>query len=71
MVLFSGMYIHPDCQDNSFFAKCDLIVQAKYCEHKYYAKFCCRSCTEAGQLPPYGKHLRDSSRRKRSLVPIY
>ncbi|XP_044011690.1 papilin isoform X3 [Aphidius gifuensis] len=54
----AGIYIHPDCQDNSFFAKCDLIVKAKYCQHKYYAKFCCRSCTEARQLPVSGNHLK-------------
>ncbi|XP_017784218.1 PREDICTED: papilin isoform X2 [Nicrophorus vespilloides] len=42
--------IRADCTDNQFFAKCDLIVKAKFCKHEYYAKFCCKSCTLAGQL---------------------
>ncbi|XP_043274071.1 papilin [Venturia canescens] len=60
-----GMYIHPDCQDNAFFAKCDLIVFAKYCRHQYYAKFCCRSCTEAGQLSATGPRLNAAKKRRR------
>ncbi|KAJ8933413.1 hypothetical protein NQ314_014023 [Rhamnusium bicolor] len=56
-ILIEGMYIHPSCTDNQFFANCALIVKAKYCTHKYYAKFCCRSCTEAGLLPVDGPHL--------------
>ena len=47
---FSGAYIPADCTDNPFFANCKLIVQANYCNHKYYAKFCCKSCTMAGLL---------------------
>ena len=39
-----------DCTDNPFFANCKLIVKAEYCTNQYYAKFCCRSCTLAGQL---------------------
>ncbi|XP_035723305.1 papilin-like isoform X5 [Vespa mandarinia] len=65
-ILVAGIFIHPNCQDNSFFAKCDLIVMARYCRHKYYAKFCCRSCTEDGQLPSRGPHL-DNLRRKRMI----
>jgi len=38
------------CADNPYFANCKLIVKARYCGNKYYAKFCCRSCTIAGQL---------------------
>ncbi|XP_050294454.1 papilin isoform X2 [Anthonomus grandis grandis] len=49
-VSIEGMYIDPSCTDNQFFANCKLIVRANFCNHKYYAKFCCRSCTEAGQL---------------------
>ncbi|XP_011062335.1 PREDICTED: papilin [Acromyrmex echinatior] len=64
----AGIFIHPHCQDNTFFANCELIVAAKYCTHKYYAKFCCRSCTEAGQLPARGPHI-DNSRRKRRFIP--
>ncbi|XP_018562061.1 papilin [Anoplophora glabripennis] len=56
-ILIEGMYIHPSCTDNQFFANCALIVKAKFCSHKYYAKFCCRSCTEAGLLPVDGPHL--------------
>ena len=36
------------CVDNPYFANCKLIVKARYCGNKYYAKFCCRSCTLAG-----------------------
>ncbi|XP_077283404.1 modular serine protease-like [Arctopsyche grandis] len=40
------------CEDDPFFANCQLIVRAKYCSHKYYARFCCDSCTAAGQISP-------------------
>lgn len=66
----AGIYIHPNCTDNPFFANCRLIVAGQYCTHKYYARFCCKSCTQAGQLPSYGPHLEksgtsmSSSRRK-------
>ncbi|CAB3248675.1 unnamed protein product [Arctia plantaginis] len=40
------------CTDNPFFANCDLIVRSRFCNHKYYSKFCCKSCVEAGQLDP-------------------
>ncbi|XP_031784533.1 papilin isoform X3 [Nasonia vitripennis] len=64
----AGIYIDPLCQDKVHLANCSLIVAARYCQHEYYAKFCCRSCTEAGQLPsrvvpPYA----DNQRAKRSL----
>ncbi|XP_048510814.1 papilin isoform X3 [Athalia rosae] len=65
-ITVEGIYIHPNCQDNLFLARCDLIVKAKYCQHTYYAKFCCRSCTEAGQLPARGPHINDTRRRRRS-----
>ncbi|XP_021693567.1 papilin isoform X5 [Aedes aegypti] len=45
-----GVYIPAGCTDNPFLAKCALIVQARFCNHKYYARFCCKSCTLAGQL---------------------
>ncbi|XP_070527125.1 papilin isoform X2 [Cardiocondyla obscurior] len=64
----AGIFIHPHCQDNTFFANCELIVSAKYCTHKYYAKFCCRSCTEAGQLPARGPHIDNSRRKRRSIL---
>ncbi|XP_046998769.1 papilin isoform X1 [Schistocerca americana] len=56
-VVVEGIYIHPNCTDNPFFANCSLIVKGQYCTHKYYAHFCCKSCTLAGQLPSYGPHL--------------
>jgi len=54
-----GPYLHPNCTDNTFFANCALIVKASFCTNKYYARFCCKSCTIAGQLPPYGPHLQE------------
>ncbi|KAJ8966839.1 hypothetical protein NQ317_003021 [Molorchus minor] len=66
------MYIHPNCKDNQLFANCALIVRAKYCSHKYYAKFCCKSCTEAGLLPVDGPHLDDYNKRtvlSTNLIP--
>ncbi|XP_069673465.1 papilin isoform X4 [Periplaneta americana] len=60
-IAVEGVYIHPNCTDNPFFANCQLIVAGQYCTHKYYARFCCKSCTQAGQLPSYGPHLEKSS----------
>lgn len=65
---FLGIYVNPICTDNSFFADCHLVVKGKFCTHKYYGKFCCRSCTLAGQLPSVGPHLDALARRRRSLV---
>lgn len=45
-----GVTVPDNCTDNPFFANCAKIVVGKYCNHKYYAKFCCKSCTLAGQL---------------------
>uniref|UniRef100_A0A182JSY1 Papilin n=1 Tax=Anopheles christyi TaxID=43041 RepID=A0A182JSY1_9DIPT len=45
-----GVYVPPGCTDNQLLAKCDLIVAGHYCNHKYYARFCCKSCTLAGQI---------------------
>ncbi|CAB3380828.1 Hypothetical predicted protein [Cloeon dipterum] len=60
-----ALQIHPNCTDTPMFAPCKLIVKAKYCSHKYYSRFCCRSCTEDGQLPLDGIHLYGGSSRKR------
>jgi hypothetical protein len=49
-VVVEGIYVPASCTDNQFFANCGLIVEGNYCNHKYYSKFCCRSCTLAGQL---------------------
>ncbi|XP_054258197.1 papilin isoform X2 [Macrosteles quadrilineatus] len=62
-----GIYVDPLCTDNSFFADCQLVVTGKYCTHKWYGKFCCKSCTLAGQLPSVGPHLESLQRRRRSL----
>ena len=42
----------PECEDNPYFARCDLIVRANYCMSLHYGKFCCKTCTEAGLLQP-------------------
>lgn len=40
-----------ECADKPFFARCDLIVRANFCnKNPYYADFCCLSCSNAGQL---------------------
>ncbi|XP_034936854.1 papilin isoform X2 [Chelonus insularis] len=62
-----GSYISADCIDTKFFARCDLIVMGKYCQHPYYAKFCCRSCTEAGQLPGGYHSVNNVVRKRRSI----
>ncbi|KAI8425354.1 hypothetical protein MSG28_007115 [Choristoneura fumiferana] len=53
-----GLYIPPQCTDNPFFANCALIVRSKYCNHKYYSAFCCKSCVEAGFLNPQALTLQ-------------
>ncbi|XP_063603126.1 papilin-like [Penaeus indicus] len=63
-VTIRGIYVHPACTDNPFFANCKLIVQARYCTNKYYARFCCKSCTLAGQLPSFGAHLQFVKKKK-------
>ncbi|XP_069951755.1 papilin isoform X1 [Cherax quadricarinatus] len=68
VITVKGVYVHPSCTDNPFFANCKLIVRAQYCTNKYYARFCCRSCTLAGQLPFDGPHLLNypsSSKRRK------
>ncbi|XP_069360607.1 papilin isoform X3 [Maniola hyperantus] len=47
-----GLYIPANCKDSPYFANCNLIVKSKFCHHKYYSTFCCKSCVEAGQLDP-------------------
>jgi len=42
------------CVDKPSFRQCKLVVRNKFCANKYYGQFCCRSCTEAGQLPGAG-----------------
>ncbi|XP_058060218.1 papilin [Anopheles bellator] len=55
-VRVEGVYVPPECTDNQLLAKCDLIVAGHYCNHKYYARFCCRSCTLAGQINVGSRH---------------
>lgn len=52
---FPGVHVPNHCVDSPFFADCSKIVRGQYCKHVYYAKFCCRSCTLAGQLSPAAK----------------
>ncbi|XP_059610562.1 papilin isoform X1 [Phlebotomus argentipes] len=49
-IIVEGVYIPPECTDSTIFADCAKIVRGHYCGNHYYAKFCCRSCTLAGQL---------------------
>ncbi|XP_035795510.1 papilin-like isoform X2 [Anopheles albimanus] len=45
-----GINVPQECTDNALLVKCNLIVAGHLCNHKYYKKFCCRSCTLAGQI---------------------
>ncbi len=49
-IVVENVEISGECTDNPYFANCKLIVKAEYCTNKYYSKFCCHSCTLAGQL---------------------
>ena len=52
------------CDDSPTFANCDLIVKAGYCsKNPFYSKFCCASCTEAGQ-PLYEPKAEDEQENK-------
>ncbi|XP_073996019.1 proteoglycan-like sulfated glycoprotein papilin isoform X4 [Rhodnius prolixus] len=66
-VLVTGARIPPNCTDSEYFANCALIVQADYCNHKYYAKFCCKSCVEAGKLSI--ENIHSDRRKRRALLP--
>ncbi|XP_070503265.1 papilin isoform X3 [Chironomus tepperi] len=57
VITVEGFHIPSDCTDNKNFANCALIVKGNYCNHKYYAKFCCRSCTLAGQLQSHPNEI--------------
>ena len=48
-ITVDDLQVQDSCVDNPYFANCKLIVKARYCGNKYYAKFCCRSCTLAGE----------------------
>ena len=50
-ITIANIFIPHDCNDNPYFANCKLIVKTQsYCANVYYIKFCCRSCTVAGQI---------------------
>ena len=49
-ITVANVVVPHDCNDNPYFANCKLIVKAEYCANVYYKKFCCRSCTDAGQI---------------------
>ncbi|CRL07350.1 CLUMA_CG020329, isoform A [Clunio marinus] len=57
VISVEGFHIPSDCTDHQKFANCALIVKGNYCNHKYYAKFCCRSCTLAGQLQSHPNQI--------------
>lgn len=59
-IVVESTYIDPSCTDSRHLANCNLIVKANYCSHRYYAKFCCRSCTEAGLLPSRGNSKQEA-----------
>ncbi|XP_068619320.1 papilin [Battus philenor] len=63
-ITVEGLYIPPTCTDNPFFANCRLIVRSKFCTHKYYSKFCCRSCMEAALISPQDLEALERSSRK-------
>ena len=48
-ITVEDLQVQDSCVDNPYFANCKLIVKARYCGNKYYTKFCCRSCTLAGE----------------------
>ncbi|XP_055351849.1 LOW QUALITY PROTEIN: papilin-like [Paramacrobiotus metropolitanus] len=66
-VFITGAPLTQECTDNEYYANCKLIVVAELCNNEYYAKFCCKSCTESGQIRPNGYRRR----RKRSLRPAH
>ncbi|XP_042884069.1 uncharacterized protein LOC122260733 [Penaeus japonicus] len=58
-VLSEGLPLHNNCTDYSQTTECNLVVENKLCnKEEFYARFCCRSCTLAGQIPTFGPHLR-------------
>ena len=42
--------VSEHCRDYPLSANCNHVVRKKWCKANSYAKFCCRSCTLAGQL---------------------
>ena len=42
--------VPEQCEDKPQFANCALIVRGRFCSNVYYADFCCKSCTLAGQI---------------------
>ncbi|XP_072145613.1 papilin-like [Dermacentor andersoni] len=49
-IIMDDIYVPESCTDNPRFANCNLILRARYCTHKHYSRFCCRSCMLAGQI---------------------
>ncbi|XP_063605051.1 uncharacterized protein LOC134780328 [Penaeus indicus] len=51
--------LHHNCTDYSETGDCGLVVENELCSTElFYARYCCRSCTLAKQIPTYGPHLR-------------
>lgn len=39
------------CQDRPSYSHCDKVVRHRFCGSRYYGRYCCRSCTDAGMAP--------------------
>ncbi|XP_027222220.2 peroxidasin homolog [Penaeus vannamei] len=50
--------LHHNCTDYSETGDCGLVVENGLCgAEEFYARYCCRSCTLAKQIPTFGPHL--------------
>ncbi|XP_027222219.2 neural cell adhesion molecule 1 [Penaeus vannamei] len=50
--------LHHTCTDYSETGDCGLVVENGLCgAEEFYARYCCRSCTLAKQIPTFGPHL--------------
>ncbi|KAF6199617.1 hypothetical protein GE061_005915 [Apolygus lucorum] len=74
VIVVQRTLLHPDCKDHQYLTNCTRIVNARYCSYSYFNMFCCKSCTEAGQLPehqpgapPPWPTLQRHNRRPRSF----
>ncbi|XP_002734929.1 uncharacterized protein LOC100329048, partial [Saccoglossus kowalevskii] len=47
-VTVTGAPVDPNCKDDSEFANCKLILAGNFCSNKYYARFCCKTCSDNG-----------------------
>ncbi|XP_064484437.1 papilin-like isoform X2 [Ornithodoros turicata] len=49
-VAIEEVEVPANCKDDVKLANCMLIVRARYCTRRQYARMCCRSCLLAGQI---------------------